>query len=107
MGRFYVDILGPLNSASVHGYRYLLMLVDKYEKSMAVNFLRGKSEALEKFKKLVAEHGCPKTLRSDKGTEFTKQNLKNFCIQNQRRQDFTMPESPEQNRMAESPCKEI
>ena len=101
MERFFVDILGPLNPASVHGYRYLLMLVDEYSKFEAVKFLRVESEALEKFKKLVDEHGCPKSLRSDNGTEFTNKNIENFSIENETRQDFTVPETPEPNGMAE------
>ena len=99
--RVFVDILGPLNPASVHGYRYVLMLVDEYSKFKAVKFLRVKSEALEKFKEFVAEQGCPKTLRSDNGTEFTNKNFKNFCTENRIRQEFTVPETPEQNGMAE------
>ena len=80
MERFFVDILGPLNPASVHGYRYLLMLVDEYSKFEAVKFLRVESEALEKFKKLVDEHGCPKSLRSDNGTEFTNKTSKTSLL---------------------------
>ena len=85
----------------MHGYRYVLMLVDEYSKFKAVKFLRFKSEALEKFKELVGEHCCPKSLRSDNGTKFTNENFKSFCIGNPIRQEFTVPETPEQNGMAE------
>ena len=78
--RHFVDILGPLNSSSVCGYRYVLMLVDEYSKFEAVKFLRVKSEALEKFKKLVAEPGRPKSLRSDNGIEFTKKTSKTSVL---------------------------
>ena len=51
---------------------------------------------------MVAEHGCPKySLRSNNGTEFTYKNFKNFCIEIQLRQEFTVPENPEQNSMTE------
>ena len=77
------------------------MLADKCRNFTAVKFLRAKSEALEKFKNFVSERDCPKTLRSDKGTELTNKNFKNVCIENQIRQEFTVPEPPEQNGMAE------
>ena len=77
------------------------MLVDAYSKVKALKFLRVKSEALEKFKELVAEYGCPKSLRSDNGTKFTNGNFKSLYIENPTRQEITVPETPEQNGMAE------
>ena len=70
------------------------MLADKCCNFTAVKFLRAKSEALEKFKKFVAERDCPKSLRSAKGKEFAKKNFKNVCIENQIRQEFRVPEPP-------------
>ena len=96
MESVFVDISGPLNPVSVHGYQYVLMLVNEYSKFKAVKFLRVKSDA-----EFVAEHGCPKDSRSDNGTELTNKNFENFCMESQIRQEFTVPETPEQNGMAE------
>ena len=101
MERIFVDISGPLNPASVHVHRYVLMLVDEYSKYKAVKSLLVKSEASEKFKELVAEHSCPKSLRSDNSTQVTNNNFENLCIKNQMRQEFTVPETPEQSGMTE------
>ena len=90
MERFFVDIIGLLIPASVHGFSYVLKLVDEYIKFNAVKLLRVKSEALEKFKELKTEHGCPKSFRSGNGTEFTIEDLKYFCIENQIRPEFTV-----------------
>ena len=102
MERFFVDIIGLLIPASVHGYSYVLKLVDEYSKFNAVKLLRVKSEALEKFKELKTEHGCPKSFRSGNGTEFTIEDLKYFCIENQIRPEFTVLVTPEQNGMGET-----
>ena len=56
----FIDILGPLNPPSIHGFRYLLMIVDEYSKFKVVKFLRAPSEALEKFQEFIAEHGILK-----------------------------------------------
>ena len=86
----------------MHGYRYVLLLVDEYSNFKAVKFLRVEIvEALEKFKELVAEHGCPNSLRIDNGTEFTNKIFKIFCTENLTRQELTMVETTEQNGMAE------
>ena len=56
----FIDTLGPLNLPSVHGFRYVLMIVDGYSKFKVGKFLRAPSEALEKIQELIAEHGNPK-----------------------------------------------
>ena len=66
----FIDILGALNPPSVHGVRYVLMIIDEYSKFKVVIFLRAKTEALEKIQDFIAEHTIPRVLRSDNGKEY-------------------------------------
>ena len=77
-----IDILGSLNSPSVHGFRYALMTVDEYSKFKLKKLLCTKGEVLEKFKEFIAEHGIAKVLRSDKCKEFTREHFKLYCLGN-------------------------
>ena len=95
------DILGPWNPPSVHRFRYVLMIVDEFSKFEVVKFLCAKSEALEKFQEFIAEHGISKVLSSDNGIEFTSKHFIWYCIENRTEQEYIVPETPEQNGMAE------
>ena len=90
-----VDILGPLSHPSVHGIRYVLMIVDEYSKFEVVKFFRAQTEPLNKFQTFIAEHGFPNVLRSDNVKEFTSKHFKRYCIENKTKQDFRVPETPE------------
>ena len=63
--------------------------------------MRAKSEALEKFQDLKAEHRTPKLLRSDIVKEFTNRQFKRFCFENKTKQEITVPETRGQSGMAE------
>ena len=60
-----------------------------------------KNQALQKFKEYIAENGTPRILRSDNGTEYTNRSFKQFCINNKIQREYTVPETPEQNGVAE------
>ena len=45
--------------------------------------------------------GVPKVIRSDNGTEYTNRAFKQLCIDNKIRQEFTVPDTPQQNGIAE------
>ena len=57
--RVYTDIKGPIEPASINGYRYAITFVDEYTNHAVVKFMKFKSEALEKLKQYVAEEGVP------------------------------------------------
>ena len=63
--------------------------------------MRNKSEVIDKFKEYIAENGTPRTLRSDNGAEYTSRKFKEFCRDLKVKQEFTVPETPQQNGVAE------
>ena len=60
-----------------------------------------KSQASEKFKEYVAEFGTPRRLRTDNGAEYTANKFKDYCRDSRIKQEFTVPEIPQQNEVAE------
>ena len=63
--------------------------------------MSNKSQVLDKFEEYVAENGTPRTLRSDNGAEYTSRQFKEFCRDSKVTQEFTVPETPQQNGVAE------
>jgi len=63
--------------------------------------MKNKSEALEKFQKYCAQYGQPGILRSDNGGEYTSKIFEKFCLENGIGREFTIPNTPEQNPVAE------
>ena len=97
----YSDILGPFEVASLNGSKYAVTFIDEYTKYAVVKYMRNKSEVIDKFKEYVAENGTPRTLRSDNGAEYTSRKFKEFCRDLKVKQEFTVPETPQQNGVAE------
>ena len=67
--------MGPIEPASINGYRYAITFFDEYTKHAVVKFMKFKTEALEKLKQYVAEEGVPKKMRSDNAKEYKSQNF--------------------------------
>lgn len=68
------DVMGPMETQSLGGARYIVTFIDDFSKRVYVNFIRGKDEVFEKFKdfKLLVENQMNKKiniLRSDNGKE--------------------------------------
>ena len=97
----YSDILGPFEVASLNGSKYAVTFIDEHTKYAVVKYMRNKSEVIDKFKEYVAENGTPRTLRSDNGAEYTSRKFKEFCRDSKVKQEFTVPETPQQNGVAE------
>ena len=60
-----------------------------------------KSQAFEKFKEYVAEFGTPRRLITDNGAEYTAKKIKDYCRELRIKQEFIVPETPQQNGVAE------
>ena len=95
------DVLGPFEVASLNGSKYAVSFVDEYTKYAVVKYMSNKSQVLNKFKEYVAENGTPRTLRTDNGAEYTSNKFKEFCRDSKIKQEFTVPETPQQNGVAE------
>lgn len=74
------DLMGPMETASQGGSKYLLTFVDDYSKKVFVYFLKQKSEVLDLFKefKIMVENETEmkiKKFRSDNEGEYlSKEN---------------------------------
>ena len=53
------------------------------------------------LKKHVAENWTPQNQRSDNGREYKNKKLNKFCVKNKINHEFTIPEIPEKNGVAE------
>jgi hypothetical protein len=83
-----------------------MLIIDDYSRLTWVAFLKEKSKALEKFKvfKALTENQIGKRLkevRSDRGGEFSSGNFKEFCDKNGIKREYTIPRTPQQNRVVE------
>ncbi|GLJ44831.1 hypothetical protein SUGI_0943070 [Cryptomeria japonica] len=85
---------------------YSMLLIDDYSRMMWVTFLREKFEELEKFKifKAIVETEARlkmKSLRSNRGVEFTSDEFNAFCEENGVNRQLSAPRSPQQNGVVE------
>ncbi|KAL4284866.1 hypothetical protein GQ457_16G010810 [Hibiscus cannabinus] len=102
----HTDIVGPFDIPSVGGNRYYLTFIDDYSRKCWVYVLKEKSEALAKFKefKAMAEKQSDqfiKILRSDRGSEYTKNLFEDFCKEHGIIHQLTVRYTPQQNGVAE------
>ncbi|GKA77141.1 retrovirus-related pol polyprotein from transposon TNT 1-94 [Tanacetum coccineum] len=79
----HMDLYGPMRVASINGKRYILVIVDDYSRFTWVRFLRTKDEASEAIiiciKNIqVRLNGIVCNVRTDNGTEFVNQTLREF-----------------------------
>ncbi|KAK9053340.1 hypothetical protein SSX86_029973 [Deinandra increscens subsp. villosa] len=101
-----MDLCGPMTPATKTGIRYFMLLVDEHSRYMWVYFLKNKNEAFEVFKSFKSEiegklGSKIKSLRSDRGGEFTSQEFNEFCSLNGIYRLLTTPYSPQQNVIVE------
>ncbi|KAL4341735.1 hypothetical protein GQ457_08G027600 [Hibiscus cannabinus] len=102
----HTDVCGPIKPPSFGKSRYFLLFIDDYSRKTWVHFLKQKSEAFGAFKNFKAlvekESGFEiKSLRSDRGGEFTSNEFNDFCKANGIHRPLIMPRSPQQNGVAE------
>ncbi|KAL4379471.1 hypothetical protein GQ457_02G032120 [Hibiscus cannabinus] len=102
----HTNVCGPIKPPSFGKSRYFLLFIDDYRRKTWVYFLKQKSEAFGAFKnfKALVEKESDfeiKSLRSDRGGEFTSNEFNDFCKANGIRRPLTVPRSPQQNGVAE------
>ncbi|GJY64352.1 retrovirus-related pol polyprotein from transposon TNT 1-94, partial [Tanacetum coccineum] len=79
----HMDLCGPMHVESINGKRYILVIVDDYSRFTWVRFLRTKDEAPDaiiKCTKNIQVHlnATVCNVRTDNGTEFVNQTLREF-----------------------------
>ena len=100
------DVCGKMNSPSLGGGEYFLTFIDDYTHYTWVYILKHKSEVFSKFQKWKAlvENASGqklKTLRTDRGGEYTSTEFEEFLQSAGVRHELTVPKTPEQNGVAE------
>ena len=78
--KVFFDILGHFKPPSVQEIIFVLIIVDEYSNFKVVKFLRTKSDAPEKFKHFIAEHGNLELLRSDDGKSLLANILNGIAL---------------------------
>ncbi|GJR80528.1 retrovirus-related pol polyprotein from transposon TNT 1-94 [Tanacetum coccineum] len=80
---FHMDLGGPMRVASINGKRYILVIIDDYSRFTWVRILRIKDEAHEAIIKCIKNiqvrlNATVRNVRTDNGTEFVNQTLREF-----------------------------
>ncbi|XP_056855389.1 uncharacterized protein LOC108838558, partial [Raphanus sativus] len=101
----HMDLMGPMQTESIGGKKYVFVLVDDYTRFTWVRFLREKSEVSESFKiwalQLINEKGGIKKIRSDHGGEFENDAMTTFLESRGIAHQFAAPWTPQQNGVVE------
>ena len=101
----HLDLWGKYNVASIHGNRYYLLLVDDATRYVTVEFLKSKSKAVQRIIEYLTHlktlGHTPHAIRMDRGTEFIKDELRDWCCSQGVHFELTAPYSPSQNGVAE------
>ena len=93
--------MGPFRVESLSGFRFCIVFADQYTKFVFVDLLKAKNEALASLKKFVLSVRTPKKLRQDNAKEFISEQLKTYCLDAGILQEKTIPQTPQQNGLAE------
>ncbi|GJR82757.1 putative ribonuclease H-like domain-containing protein [Tanacetum coccineum] len=102
----HMDLCGPMRVASVNGKKYILVIVDDYSRFTWVKFLRSKDEAPDfiiKFLKMIQVRlKVPvRRIRTDNGTEFVNQTLREYYEKVGISHETSVARSPQQNGVVE------
>ncbi|CAI5483553.1 unnamed protein product [Closterium sp. Yama58-4] len=108
----HMDVWGPARVRGQGHERYFLLVVDDYSRYTTVFPLRSKGDVTEvliawiraarlQLRESFGSDFPVLRLHSDRGREFSSDLLRAFCRARGIRQTFTLPDSPQQNGIAE------
>ncbi|GJS28328.1 retrovirus-related pol polyprotein from transposon TNT 1-94 [Tanacetum coccineum] len=102
----HMDLCGPMRIASINGKRYVLVIVDDYSRYTWVHFLRSKDEAPEVIKTFLKRitvllQSPVIIIRTDNGTEFKNQILKEYFDSVGISHQVSFVRTPQQNGVVE------
>ncbi|GJU66703.1 integrase, catalytic region, zinc finger, CCHC-type containing protein [Tanacetum coccineum] len=105
----HMDLCGPMRVASVNGKKYILVIVDDYSRFTWVKCLRSKDEAPDfiiKFLKMIQVRlKVPvRRIRTDNGTEFVNQTLREYYEKVGISHETFVARSPQQNEAVATAC---
>ncbi|GJV16778.1 retrovirus-related pol polyprotein from transposon TNT 1-94 [Tanacetum coccineum] len=102
----HMDLCGPMRVASINGKRYILVIVDDYSRFTSVKFLRSKDEAPDAIIKCIKNiqvrlNAIVRNVRTDNGTEFVNQILREFYENVGISHQTSVARTPQQNGIVE------
>ncbi|GJS99201.1 retrovirus-related pol polyprotein from transposon TNT 1-94 [Tanacetum coccineum] len=102
----HMDLYGPMRVASVNGKKYILVIMDDYSWFTWVKFLASKDEAPDfiiKFLKMIQVrlNATVKNIRTDNGTEFVNQTMREYYEQVGISHETSVARTPQQNGVVE------
>lgn len=102
----HADICGSINPTLNNNKRYLIIFINDYSRKTWVYFLIKKSKAFTTFKtyKAIVEketRAFIRSLRTDRGGEFTSQKFTNFCNENGIHKQLTAAYTPQKHGVTE------
>ena len=102
----HVDLMGLTRTESMGGKHYIIVVVDDFSRYSWVEFLREKSKACDKMKRLCKrlqnEKGVPIVkVRSDHGKEFENAKFEAFYNEHDIKKEFSALKTPQQNGVVE------
>ncbi|PKU80787.1 Retrovirus-related Pol polyprotein from transposon TNT 1-94 [Dendrobium catenatum] len=102
----HTDVWGPAPVVSVHGFRYYVLFLDDFSHFVWIFPMRTKDEVTNifiSFKTCIEKFTSQsiRMLRSDGGTEFINDKLRQFLVTHGINHQISCPYTPEQNGAAE------
>ncbi|GJY30877.1 retrovirus-related pol polyprotein from transposon TNT 1-94 [Tanacetum coccineum] len=103
----HMDLCGPMRVASVNGKKYILVIVNDYSRFTWVKCLRSKDEApalIIIFLKMIQVRlkETVRRIRTDNGTEFVNQTLREYYEKVGISHETSVARSPQQNGVVKS-----
>lgn len=98
------DLMGPMSTPSIEGYRYAQSFTDDYSGMIMVYFLRSKSDAVRTTRRFLADtvpYGEVKCICSNSGTEFASRDFQALLTKYRIRHKTSAAFSTHQNDTAE------
>lgn len=101
----HMDVCGPMSS-SIGGARYFMVMIDDFSRKIFISFLKEKSAVVDVFRSFMAtvENQTEtkiKRIRSDNGTEFVNESMREICTNAGIIHETSVPYTPQQNGVAE------
>lgn len=107
----HVDVCGPIETISVGGSRYFLLIKDDFSHYRTIYFLKQKSEVPERLKVFLAlcinQEIKVKIIRSDGGGEIFNNSVKKLLEEHGIIHQVTVPYTPEQNGRVEREMRTV
>ncbi|GJZ78392.1 retrovirus-related pol polyprotein from transposon TNT 1-94 [Tanacetum coccineum] len=103
----HMDLYGPMRVTSVNKKNYIIVIMDDYSRFTWVKFLESKDEAPDfiiKFLKMIQVrlNAIVRNIRTDNGTEFVNQILREYYEQVGISHETSVARNPHQNSVVES-----